>query len=176
MAEPVAEKGQKTTTRSGRRQNMILGGILVAVMLIEGVVIFVLAKHYTGGPQEAAAQGPGGLDRGSGERAVQEVEVEVCRVRAQNDRTQRLIIYDVTVFATVSEHDRRRFSRVLESKQATIQDRLGGVIRAAAPERFMEPELTSLRQRFRQVLSDIAGDEIEIIEVLIPSIVAYTDG
>ena len=49
--------------------------------------------------------------------------------------------------------------------------RSAAVVRAADPQRFIEPDLATLRQQFKRVLSEMAGEDVEIKEVLIPSIV-----
>lgn len=158
-----------------KKKNVMVGGILLGVMLVEGLLVFFVARHFSGGP--ALAQGGvSGLNTEEGEKARGDVEVEVARFRAQNERAQRVTIYEMSVFALVGEDQARRFRELRDARKHTIQDRFSSVIRASDPQRFIEPELGTLRERFRQLLNEIVGEEFEIRGVLIPEIVAYTDG
>lgn len=173
MAEINMEPTEEAPAKSGRKKALIMGGVFLGVMLLEGGLVFFLARTFGGGPHGAEAMG-GGLDAGEGQAAVDLVEVEVVEFRAQNDKAQRAVVYELKVFATVSADDARGFTELVGNKQATVQDRFSGVIRAADPERFREPDLATLREKFKKVLTEMAGEDFDVHEVLIPSIVPYT--
>ncbi len=150
-----------------------MGGVLLGVMAAEAMVVVVLVKHFAASP--AAAQGAPqvrGLEGQEIEKKTQVVDLEVVKLRAQNERAQRLITYDLDVFVSVSDGNKDKVSEVLQRRKATVQDRLGRVVRAAEPERFIEPDLRTLRKQFQVELAQIVGDEGVIQEVLIPSIVS----
>jgi flagellar basal body-associated protein FliL len=152
--------------------------VIVGVMLGEGVGVFILARHL-GGPPAAAEGAEGhdahGLKHDEGEKAPEDTEVEVVKFRAQNEKSQQMVVYDMTVTISISEKDALSLTNTINRKKATIQDRLSRVVRALDPQRFTEPDLTTLRQQFKQELGQILGDEKAVKEVLIPSIVKYSD-
>jgi hypothetical protein len=160
--------------RNGRRKNLVLGGILLGVMLAEGLTVFILVKRF--GPQPSSAQaGVVGLDGTEGQAAPEEAEVEVTQFRAQNKKAQQIVVYDLAVYATVAKPDQEKLQSLVRNRQATIQDRFSSIVRAADPQVMMEADPATLRQRFHQELSEIVGEDVQIKEVLIPSIVAYRE-
>lgn len=171
MAEEKGEP-QQAVKGGGRRKFMLLGGALMGIMAVEGLVVFILVKQFTASPATAEASDPHGLKITEGEKKPQEIEVSVVKLRAQNERSQRQIIYDMDVFVSISDAEKDKVTEVLQRRKATIQDRLTRVIRASEPERFTEPDLRTLRKQFQNELNQIVGDEKLILEVLIPSIVS----
>jgi len=160
--------------KSGRRRNLMVVGFLAAVMVVEGLAVFVLVKHFGADPQTAQATGAAGLDPLAGEKAPEEVEVEVGRFRAQSAKSEPPVMWEFAIYASVAESDKEAFSELVERKKATIQDRLTSVVRAADPALFSQPDFALLRQQFKQELCKIAGDEGMIREVLIPTSVPYS--
>jgi len=157
------------------RKKMVLVGIFVGVMAVEGVGVFILAKHMSPEPATAEAAAIGGLDEHGGKKAPLDTEIDVGKLRAQNEKSQQLMVYDMSIAMTVAEKDASRISEVIDHKKATIQDRLGRVVRSLDPQRFSEPDLATLRSQFKHELGQIVGDEEAVKEVLIPSIVKYND-
>ena len=93
MADEAGEPLEEAPKSPGRRKNMLIGGILLGVMLAEGIVVILLMKHF--GPEPATAeagQGIDGLDPTEGEKAAHQVEVEVARFRAQNEQARQLVV------------------------------------------------------------------------------------
>ena len=158
----------------GKKRILLMAGALVGVMLLEGVGVFLLARQFAGGPASAEAAEVG-LDPAEGTKTPVDVELEVVKLRAQNEKSQQMIVYDLTVAISVPETVQEQVSETVGRKKATIQDRLGRVVRALEPQRFSEPDLATLRDRFRHELSQILGPDCEIKEVLIPSIVKYNE-
>jgi hypothetical protein len=158
------------------RKNIILAGIFFGVMAVEAVVVFALVKNFTPPPQAAAAdQTIGGLNADEGTTKTEDVDLEVVRVRARNDKATQPVIYELTVFASVAEDRGEEFQQLVKKRGARIQDRFSSVIRAADPERFLEPDLATLRDRFKHELSQIAEDDELVKGVLIPSIVPFSE-
>lgn len=176
MAEDFEESAQAEAGGGrSRRKNLIMVGILVGVMVIEGAGVFILAKHFGARPASAEAGGIDGLDPEEGQKAPKEIEVEVARFRAQNDQARQTAVYELTVYAVVLETDQEAFASMIEQKKATIQDRFSSIIRAADPQVLNEPDPATLRQSFERELSQIAEEEEMVRRVLIPSIVAYRE-
>lgn len=174
-------------------------GIIGAVMLVEGAGVFFIARQFAGGPASANAAAPVGLDEHEGSKAPRDIELEVVKIRAQNEKSQQMLVYDITVAAvfepktqpqpqaTGEKHGEKPegeakegkeadgISELLARKKATLQDRFGRVVRAMDPQRFSEPDLCTLREQFKHELSQIVGEAASVREVLIPSIVRYND-
>ena len=166
MAEEAAEPIEGTSKGSGRKKNLIVGGVLLGVMLAEGVTVAILVKSF--GPEPATAEageGIDGLDPDEGMKALDEVEVQVARFRALNEQARQLVYYDET-----------ECKDLVERRQATIQDRLSSVVQAADPKVLMEADRATLRQQFKQELGQILGDAELIHQVLIPSLVKTREG
>jgi len=179
MAEDVSieqdEQAKQTPKKSRKRLAAI--GVILGIMGLEALVIFVLVKSFVvPAPQLAEAGQLGGLDGNAGSASGTMAEVEVASFRALNDKSPRVVIYDVTIYAVVSEEDRAVFEEVLERRKQTVRDRFVRIVRGADPAYFQEPDLATLREQFKHELSTVAGESIGIEEVLLPSIIPYSDG
>ena len=159
------------------RKRLKAVGVILGVMVLEAVVIVVLVKSYVvPQPQAVLADQLGGLDASAGQRALRKAEVEIAHIRALNEKSPRVVIYDMNVYAVVPEKDEPAFREILERRKQTVRDRFVRVVRGADPSYFQETELTTLRAQFQAALSTLLGDEITVHEVLVPSIIPYTDG
>ena len=160
-----------------RRGRMIAIGAVLGVMVVEALVIFVLVKAFVV-PQPKAAQAGehGALNPQAGQKAPEPTEVEIVKVRAQNERSQRMLVYDLSVFAVVSSDNEPEFKQLLEKRRETIRDRFTRIVRAADPVRFQEPDLATLRAQFKQEMNQVLGKGDLVQEVLIPSIMSYGEG
>jgi hypothetical protein len=186
MAEGKAteQAPEQEAPKSSKKKTFILGGGLLGVMVLEAVVVIVLVKHFGATPATVDAMPPihgvegegeaGGEGEGKAkaDRPPAIAELDVVKLRAQNERAQRQITYDLDVYVSVAGVNKDKVSKALQSRKATVQDRLARVIRAAEPERFIEPDLRTLRKQFLVELTQIVGEEGLIQEVLIPSIVS----
>jgi len=173
MAEEKApEQSVEQAPKSSRKKTLAMGGILLGVMAAEAVVVFILVKHFAVAPASAEAASGHGVEMPAVEKKPEEVELEVVRLRAQNERSQRQMVYDLEVFVSVSDANKEKVNDLFQRRKATVQDRLARVVRAAEPERFTEPDLRTLRKQFQNELTQIVGEEGLILEVLIPSIVS----
>ncbi len=170
------DESTEAPASSGRKKTMMVGGAMLAIMLIEGLLVFFVVRHFSGGAGSAGAEQIEGLNAEEGEKKPEQVEVQVAQFRAQNERAHRTTIYELTVFALIRKEDEENFKALQEARKHTIQDRFSSLIRASDPQRFVEPDLSTLRERFKSELSEILKKEIEIQGVLIPEIVAYEDG
>lgn len=158
------------------RKSLILAGIFFGVMAVEAIVVIVMVKHFTPTTQVAQAeQFSGGVNTGEGTAKVKDADVQVVRVRARNDKAPQPVIYEMTIYASVPVDRKVEFEKFVECRAARIQDRFSSVIRGADPKRFLEPDLATLRERFKEELSQVAEDDELVREVLIPSIVPFTE-
>lgn len=170
LAEPTQAKPKKSKGR------FVIGGVILGVMLAEGLVIFVLVKSFGGAdPQAANAAGISGLDADGGQKASEKAEVEIVSIRATNEKSQPRTIYQLSIFAVVPSEHKEAFEKVVAGRTETIKDRFTRIIRAADPNSFTEPDLATIRKQFEYELNQIVGIEGAVDEVLISSIVPYTD-
>lgn len=175
MADVQQDEIVATDAAPGSKKKLLLMvGTVLGVMLLEGVGVFVLARQFAAGPESAQAAEVG-LDPAEGSKTPADVELDVVQLRAQNEKSQQMIVYDLTVVISVSENVAETIKETVARKKATIQDRLGRVVRSLEPQRFSEPDLATLRDRLKHELSQILGLEGELKEVLIPSIVRYNE-
>lgn len=176
MAE--AEEAVEQQKPAGRRKNMIMFGILAGVMIAEGLTVFVLVKSFSNSsnPASAEAAGPGGLMAGEGQKAPVKVEVKVGEFRAQNRKGQQSYLLQFSVFASVPEPDKAKMEEAMAANTATIKDRFSRVVRAMEPERFVEPDLTTLRTQLKEELRQVIGGDLKIEEVLLTEFSSAVDG
>lgn len=177
MAEQNAEQQFEghTPAKSSRRKTLLMGGGLLGVMAIEAVIVFALVRSFGPSPATVQAAPAPGLDPKAGTKEPIQIEMEVVRLRAQNERSQRQVIYDMEVFVCVTEDNKAKIEETLQRRRNTILDRLSQVVRAADPERFTEPDLRTLRKQFQTELAELVGDEQIILQVLIPSILSHVE-
>lgn len=174
VQEQLAEVAPKKPAKNKGR--FMVGGVILGVMLVEALAIFILVKSFGGAtPQQAQASGPGGLDVNSGQKASEDVEVEIVGLRATNEKGQRPVIYQLSIYAVVPSEHEDEFRKVLERRQETVKDRFTRVVRAADPNCFSEPDLATVRAQFKHELEQVIGIDGAVDEVLIPSVVPFSD-
>lgn len=174
--EATADEQVEGAPRADRKRFKAVG-IILGIMALEALAIIVLVKIYVvPSPQLVQAGQVGGLDVNAGQSAPRLTEIEVAHIRALNEKSPRIVIYDLNVYAVVSEKDQQAFQEIVERRKQTVRDRFVTIIRGADPGYFHETDLTTLRAQFKEALSTITGDEVTVLEVLVPSIIPYTEG
>ena len=176
--EEAVEQHDEATPGKPKKSKgrLMVGGVIGSVMLVEALVIVVLIRSFSGAsPQQAQAAGPGGLDADAGQKASEKVEIEIVGLRATNEKSQRPVIYQLTIAAVVPSEHEKEFKQVLERRTETIKDRFTRIIRAADPSCFNEPDLATVRAQFKHELVQVISIEDAVDEVLIPSIVPFSD-
>jgi len=170
------QQSGEAPTGGGRRKMVILGGLMLGVMLAEGLVVFILVKSFAAPPPAAAeASDAAGLAHGEGHKEPQEVEVEIGKFHVQNEKSQRLIAYDFEVYVLVSDKNVDKLKDTLTRKAATIRDHVARIVRSTDPQRFAEPDFTTLRELLKHELGQIVGDQEVILQVLIPAVTRVTE-
>jgi flagellar basal body-associated protein FliL len=129
------------------------------------------------GGQGAAAPsgGEGGLNAKEGTPAPASVEVKVGEFRAQNRRGQQSYILQFTVYASVADSDKPRLEETITAKSAKLKDRFIRVVRGMEPERFVEPDLTTLRTQIKEELCNVVGGGMKVEEVLLAEFTCTTE-
>lgn len=185
MAEEQAQ-GQETPASPKKKQTIMMLGILVAVMAIEGGGIYFAVKILGGGPSAAVAEGlaqasAGGAAEGHGEGhggghgdhgeaapVARDAELAVTKLKAPNLKSGRLYLYEIEIYAKTKQEKSAELKALLEASKASIDDRLNRVVRSADPQDLQEDGLETIRRQVRHEISKIVGDEKMIDEILIP--------
>jgi flagellar basal body-associated protein FliL len=171
------EEPQVTAPANGSRSKKLMTGlILVAIMAAEGGLIFAGMKMFGAGASSSSAgeverEGEGGAlsddeDKPRGELA----EVLLADTDAFNNRSGRLYVYHIQVTGLVKAVDKERVEQQVETRQATIRDRINTIIRGADPQHLNEPGLETLRRQIQFELNEVLGDDSLVLELLIPKL------
>jgi flagellar basal body-associated protein FliL len=147
--------------------------LVAGLMLGEGAAIFVGIKLIGGsGPATGAASTEPGTGVGASLAGAEQdvVEVPVCEVDAFNKMTGKLYVYHLQVAAIVQRTAAQNLKQMVESRAATIRDRVNTVIRRADPKFLNEPGLETIRRQIKFELDKVFGNQELIQEVLLPSL------
>lgn len=187
QAETPAPAPQPAENAGKKKGNMMLGGIIAAVMVVEGVGLYAGMKMFGAGPQSAESH------EGAApavEQPAELIEVLVAKLKAPNRASGRTFIYDVEIAARVRvpegkasgkggghgagkgdgglEEIKNEISKKFEERKNAIHDRLNWLIRSAEPQHLEEPGLVVMRRQIKAELDKILGDDKLIESILIP--------
>ncbi len=184
MADKAPEKqadqaAAQPKKKKGLNKTMLL---VVGVSVVEAIGLWglfsVLSPTPTpAGAGEHAAQPADGHGDGmthvmTGEdptKALDTVEIPLlAKVRAPNDRSGRLFMYDFDLTIKVQSRNKDKVSELVEMRAGEISDKVAQIVRAAEPAVLNEPDLKTLRMQLHRTLGEIAGDHELVLEVLIP--------
>lgn len=151
--------------------------VIAALMLGEGIAVFLLAQVLSPTPASALAGDPDSADGGQGQPASGDlVEVDLAECRPSNKMSGKFLTFHIRVSGLVEAKNREAVQEMVRSKQARIDDAVNVVVRAAEPSELNEPGLETLRRRLRYELGRIFGDELMIRQVLIPQMLQSGPG
>lgn len=173
-SEKKPAEQQEAPPKRGRRR-IVLVGLIVGIMAAEAAVVVVLVKSFSRAAPEAAHASAAALDPKEGKKPPAEIEVKIGEFRTQNLRGQSPQTVDFCVFVTVKEPDKAKAEELIAAKAAKIKDCFSRVVRSMEPERFKETDLTTLRSQLRHELTQVAGEELPIGEVLFTAFSATGD-
>lgn len=167
---PQPKASEETATRG---KGKMLGAILAAIMLIEGVGLYAAMKLLGAGPGSTA--GGQGLVATTQQQNTEKPEVIIAKMKVPNRVTGKTYIYDVEVAATINVSGdkptaefKQEFEQKLQQHQNAISDRLSALIRAADPKYLDEPGLVTVRRQIKVELNKILKDEEVLDEILLP--------
>ncbi len=161
--QPVAE-------RKGRGRLLQIA-IIGALMLGEGIGVFLLANSLSASPDLAVgAEGgtPGAGSAADDADALAEVELAECR--PGNSTSGKYISFNIRVTALIALADRKRVEELVEQKSARIQDRINYVVRSADLRHLHEPGFETLRRRLKHEMDQVFNDDTLIQGILIPEL------
>ena len=162
QAAPSSESPKK-----GRRKMIV---IIAALMVAEGVVLFLAINMLSPKPDPTLAEGMGEEDEDDA-KLNQFVEVVLSEVQASNRKAGRPYVYHFQLSALIPAEHKERVEKFVAARQMLINDRVQTVIRAADPKDLNEPSLETIKRQLMFEIRQLMGDEEGMIkEVLIPKL------
>ena len=175
--EPEAAASEETPSegegKGKSKKSLMLGGILLGVMLLEGGGLFLGMKFLGAGPQQAPG-GEGLLEDGSASPS-EKPEVPIAKIKVPNRQSGKTYLYDVEVAATLIvpegkevEAFTKEVTEKIQRHENGIRDRLSYLIRSAKPEHLDEPGLVMMRRLIRTELGRLLGEDKLFDTILLP--------
>jgi flagellar basal body-associated protein FliL len=166
--EQAGAEVEKKSNKSG-----LMAGIIVGVMVLEGVGLYVAMKLLGSGPDQAPATEA--LAEGQKDQGCTKPEVTIAKMKVPNRVTGKSYIYDIEVAATLNappdqpvEVFKAEFEEKLKQNENAVRDRLNALIRGADPKYLDEPGLVMIRRQIKVELGKALGDEKVLDKVLLP--------
>lgn len=169
-SQPVSKK---------RSPVALTAAIVLVVAVVEGGAFFALVKFFGGGPDASYGSENESLLEESSPAEQDESVTEVVlleRFRVPNTKTGHTIMYDFDISVVVPTARKEEMDEIVQSRYATIKDRVTIVIRQAPPRVLNEDNLATLRRLLKQGLNEVIGDDEMIRRVLIPRCVPLQTG
>lgn len=174
----AAEETQDTTKQAepakGRRTAVI---VVAALMVAEGVGVFMLAKALSPEPVSALAlDAPGSTDGAKQPSDDEFAEIAIAECRPSNMMAGKFVTFHIRVSALVAAADLERAEEIVRKRRARLEDSVNTVIRSSEPKHFKEPKLESIRRRLKHEFDIVFGDKELIRGVLIPQMLQSGPG
>jgi hypothetical protein len=172
--ETSAENAPPAPKKRGRLTPLLVVG---ALMLGEGVGVFLLAKVLSPPPPPALAMEGGGAAGDNNNAASGDlVEVDLGECRPSNKMSGKFVTFQIRVSGLVDPKKREAVQEMIRARQARIDDAVNVVIRGAQPSELNEPGLETIRRRLKHELGGVFGDDELIHQVLIPQMLQSGPG
>jgi len=160
--KPAAEApGGDTAKKKKLPMKMIVMGL--AVLALEGGTVGIMMAA-SGGPKRGMAEVPATQAAATVEK---DAEVPILDAKLPNSSSGHLYMYDLQVFAKVSEKNKAKLVDLLTERQAEIRDKIRTIIASAEKKTLDEPGLETLRRQVTYQLEQDVGPDM-IKELLIP--------
>jgi flagellar basal body-associated protein FliL len=174
MAEQPTEApaAQPRRKKPGKMLTLL---IVAALMIGEGVGVFLLANTVSPPPPQAQAGEAGlgdegldaaGLPLGDG---MAEVHLADCTVTNRNGVKTYTVTISVAVL--VQSKDAELMTAMAERMKARIDDRVNFVLRSADQKLLGQPGLETIKRHLRSEFDKIFGEDELIVEVLVPELI-----
>jgi hypothetical protein len=151
-----------------KKSPVLLVGIVAAIMVLEGVAVFAIAK-ISGGPSGADAAELQGAD---GAGLPDYVELPLVNDTFPNTSSGRVWRWDIEVQILVRPKNEEIVAREMELKNAQVREAVGMIIRSAEDRHLNEPTMATIRRQIEAKMNELfgrTGDDLPLIEgVLIP--------
>ncbi len=166
---PAPAAGAEEKAAPKQKKSLATIGLVVGVMLVEGVAIFGVMKIFGSDPDPTLGMG---MHQTTTNPWKEYKEIEVARLRVENTNGTRTTLYNVRFVVTVHTTKAADFKLVLEQRKFTIEDALSRVVQQASEREMSEPGKETLKEKVRFELGKILRDTEMIQDVLIPELIA----
>jgi hypothetical protein len=148
-----AATGQTTAAGEKKSSPLKVVGLLAAVLVLEGGTVFV-TMFLSKGPDKVQAKSLVSPEEADANKLV---ELLVAKEQFDNQRGNRVMIYDTEIYVTVPQKDKERIAKQIEAMQAQISTDLSAVFRKAEPTNFLEPTRATLTRQVKAALDERLG-------------------
>ncbi|MEM7623540.1 MAG: hypothetical protein AAF235_10110 [Planctomycetota bacterium] len=161
---PATEKKEKKSSP------VMLIAVVAALMLIEGVVVYVLV-----GMTSASGASASELELVEGSDAdAQLAEIPLLTERFQNRSTGRVWLWETEIVLKVQQKNTERVSATLERNKAEIREGIAKLIGSATDRQLAEPGRQTMDRRLTAYVNEIFGSDGEgnprVSDVLLPTL------
>ncbi|MCO6437982.1 MAG: flagellar basal body-associated FliL family protein [Phycisphaerae bacterium] len=176
-AEPTSTESA-APPKTSKKGKLIQGGVILALMAVEGVAIFYFANSLS--PAPTSAQGAMVAGRSSEAEAASDTgklsEIEIAECRTSNGASGKLVYFQVKVVALVDPLRLEDAKKLIEANKGRIQDRINFVFRSADLAHLAEPNLDTIKRRIKFELDRILDDPKLVQQVLLPDFTPSGNG
>ena len=155
---PEPDKGIVADSKpSPSKRKLLTLAIVGAIMLLEGVGIFVVVRMTRETPPSEAAEMAENPDE-----LLNQMDAELALVEcdAINRKSGQSIVVHLSISARVAAGDQDHAATLIERRQDTLKDRVQMILRSA----------DTLKRQVKFEVDKILGDDKLVLEVLIPQI------
>ncbi|MFN4242040.1 MAG: flagellar basal body-associated FliL family protein [Tepidisphaerales bacterium] len=155
--------------------------LIAGVMVIEAAALFAVFKLLGAGSAKATSAevtlATGDAEHGSpAQQAPAMSEIPMLSERFPNVASGRRFLYDVAIVALVRNDNKAAVEELFKTRESMIKDRVRTIIAQSDPSKLGggdEPGLETLRRQIKHQLTEIAGREGLIEEILIPRCIPF---
>lgn len=153
MADDQENQDQAPAAGSESKSSKLPLLIVAALMLMEGVLVYVGVGILSSGPSESAAeiQGLDELDR------EQQVEVLLSEERFQNMQSGRVWGWQAEIWLKVRQLNQPQVQTIMERDAAEIKEGIALIFRRAEDRNLREPGLETLSRQITTFVHKVFG-------------------
>ena len=170
MAEEAPKSAEETPSDKPAKKKppIVAIGAVLAVMAVEGAVVFVVAGMTSGGSAAKASELHD--DHSSAHEAIAEVPVFVGKF--QNLTSGRTFIWETEIVLEVREKNKEHIAHELESRAAAVREAIARIYRRTQHTQLKEPGSETLSRQLTAMFDEFFGPDPEghsrIERVLVP--------
>ena len=139
------EKKEEAAAAEGAKKKLPIKtvGIVAAIMLLEGVGVFLFVSMTGHAPQESVA----GISEGAEAQQEESVEIALVDDRFQNLQTGNVWIWKLQVYLKVKKKNEEAVNKILDERSAEIKTSLSQLMRRMQHSQLKEPDLRTLTRQ-----------------------------
>ena len=152
---PISEDEQKPAGRG----KIVMIGVVAAVLIIEGIVVFMVGKSMRPAPAEATDEVEASVSL-EGDKFSEIKLVETFSVdNYMQGRIRTIIKLDVVIRVETGEEEAfKKLEEYVADHLMQIQDSIRQCVASAEPAIFKDPPLTTLKRQMKSGLEKILGE------------------